>query len=444
MKTLIRTIAILYIITVVTAGITFAQTTSGTTTTSGFSEFPERTEKLANETDDSYDARLRAWDTEARRLTLSNEFRTTSGTVQTDSYEQPAKRAGESDDAYQVRIRAWKAELDQQNAKNRQLLDLQKLLESSRNAGSFNTFGSGTDKMLVIPTGEMKTEDLLSINEDMNVMSRILLKELINIDIALPAPVFGALFTNNYGLADTTLNCIFLQGYGALFLIKVGFPLSAPSETAEQPEEPDKEDVDSVWEQTRQQIYQPLAASTINLNTREPDVKYDAQRIENLKTTLIKTLKHAANIRALKPDESVILRISGSGQSINILSVKKDGNQSLVNYESNGIRQLVMISGDLEDYIKSLSTPSVILIRAKKSDIDSFAKGELDIEKFHQLVQIISYPLLQNTLQSATTGRTSEPFGTTGTRTTSSTTGRRTSRTSVVPIQPDNETDNYR
>jgi hypothetical protein len=452
MKTLIRTIAILYVIT---AGIALAQVTVSTTNTP---VLPDRPEKRAAETDAQYTARLRAWDTEVRRLTLNNEFRTTAGTTQTDSYEQPVRRDGESDAAYQARIREWKAEQDQQNAKNRQLLDMQKLLESSRNAGSFNTFGSRTDNMLVIPTEEMKTEDLLTINEDMNVMSQIF-KNVLSPEVKATLGSMSLIgdrwvTTPSYGWFmdrdNNTLTSIYLQNYGALFLIKVDFPLSAPSETQEQPAEPDRQDVDMTWEQTRQQIYQPQqVASTTSVNTRGPDAKYDAQRIENLKTTLIKVLKHAVNIRALKPDESVILRIAGTGQSINIINVAKNGDSSIINYEYNGIRRFVIISGDLEDYIKSLSSPTVILIRAKKSDIDAFAKGEQDMEQFRQRVQIISYPLLQTSLPSTTTGRTSVPFGTTGTRGTTTgtsitTTGRRSSRSSEFPTQPVNETENYR
>ncbi len=419
--------------------------------------FP-RPEKRMGESDASFRNRTAQWEAVVRRLT-SDANQAVPVRVSTIP-ARPEKRSGESDASYQNRLRTWEFEVrritsaqttEQKDAELRRLKEqLDRLsaqvLPTSRTSNYTNT---DSENMLIIPSGEMKTEDLLNINEDMNVMSRILLKELINTDITLPSPVFGALFTSNYGLADNTLNCIFIQGYGALFLIKAGFPLSAPSETAEQPEEPDKEDVDSVWEQTRQQIYQPQAASTTFTNTRGSDVKYDAQRIENLKTTLIKALKHATNIRTLKPDESVILRISGSGQSINIISVQKDGDQSLIIYESNGIRQLVMISedsGDLDDYIKSLSTPTVILIQAKKSDIDAFSKGEIDLEKFHQRVQIISYPLLQTSLPSAATGRISSPFETRGTTpwTSSSTTGRRTSRTSVVPAQPANEPENYR
>ena len=40
-----------------------------------------------------------------------------------------------------------------------------------------------------------------------------------------------------------------------------------------------------------------------------------------------------------------------------------------------------------------MAAPSatVLTIRAKKSDVDAFAKGELDFEQFQQKVQIFTY-----------------------------------------------------
>jgi len=39
----------------------------------------------------------------------------------------------------------------------------------------------------------------------------------------------------------------------------------------------------------------------------------------------------------------------------------------------------------------SFSSSTVLTIRAKKSDVDGFAKGELDFEQFQEHVQIFMY-----------------------------------------------------
>jgi hypothetical protein len=39
----------------------------------------------------------------------------------------------------------------------------------------------------------------------------------------------------------------------------------------------------------------------------------------------------------------------------------------------------------------SVPSTTVLTIRAKKSDVDAFAKGELDFEQFQQKVEIFTY-----------------------------------------------------
>ena len=63
-----------------------------------------------------------------------------------------------------------------------------------------------------------------------------------------------------------------------------------------------------------------------------------------------------------------------------------------------------MVSESALDSI-ALSWPAVLVIRAKKSDIDEFAKGDIDFEKFRQRVQLLTYPLL-----SGADGGSRDPF----------------------------------
>jgi len=177
--------------------------------------------------------------------------------------------------------------------------------------------------------------------------------------------------------------------------MKVDFPLSAQPDIEEQEEQKtEKEDVDQIWQQTRQQIYEPQETSRSRRGAERDQVKFDPQKVENLKTTLIKALKHAANIRVLKPDESLILSITGSGASSNVVGIMTNRTDQIMVIEEAGGKQISRVYEDgLPNAIK-LSSPTALVIRAKKSDIDSFAKGELDLDKFRQRVAILSYPLL--------------------------------------------------
>ena len=258
----------------------------------------------------------------------------------------------------------------------------------------------------VIPSGQIGTEELLKINEDMNIMSQILKDNLQQSGIRKP------------------IQGMFLQGYGALFMANVDFPLSAPPDVNAQKDQAKKDDTDRVWEQTRQQIYQPQTVGTsrrINTGLGATEVvRYDAQKVEKLKTTLIQSLKHASNIRALKADESVILSITGSGgPSSTSFRTNEDGR----NYSE------VRVLG---------ARPTVLVIRAKKSDIDAFAKDELNLEQFSQRVQIISYPLLSGKTNVVTTGPTTTT--TTRGRTTTSRTTRDTTTGGGTTATPQDTT----
>ena len=266
------------------------------------------------------------------------------------------------------------------------------------------SFGSRTGSagtILVIPSEQTKTEDLLAINEDMNVMSRIFEK---NIGQARSSTAYGGVFgprndpfSMYMGAGRGGIQSIYLQGFGALFLMKVDFPLSpSPEMQDEEKETIQAEEGDSVWQQMRQQIYEPVKFERGH-RTDRPEKQYDAQEVENFKTTLIEALKHATNIRSLKPDESVILTITGSGQATGttITAVTRSGdNQIIVQERTNDGKTITkVISGTSLDGI-GLSSPSILVIRAKKSDIDEFAKGDIDFDQFRQRVKLLTYPLL--------------------------------------------------
>jgi hypothetical protein len=274
-----------------------------------------------------------------------------------------------------------------------------------RTAGTSNT-------VLVIPSQEIKTEEILTINEDINVMSRIFEDKLNQVRFdrsnANWSFVGSRWMSDPYGMylgrGSNWTGCMYLQGYGALFLMNVDFPLSAPPEAEKQQEEkPEKENVDKVWEETRQQIYEPQETVRPGRGTERREVKYDAKKVENLKTTLIESLKHSSNIRILKPDESVILSITGSGVSSGKIVSMVDipgTDQKLVTEKSGGKQFMKVYTGSLPDDLQ-FSSPTVLVIHAKKTDIDSFAKGDLNLDNFRQRIKIISYPLLGENITGA-------------------------------------------
>ena len=275
-------------------------------------------------------------------------------------------------------------------------------LDSLINSISFSSQAGSGNTVLVIPSEQTTTEGLLTINEDMNVMIRIFEKNLDQDRIATASSgIFIPSRRDPYGIflggSRNQIQSMYLQGFGVLFLMNVDFPLSPPADVQEEQQESQKtEEGDPVWEQIRQEMYEPQKVDRRG-RTDPPEERYDAEKVESLQKTLINTLKHAANVRCLKPDESVILAITGKGGSTStiITAARLSGNDKILVQEKSPDGKSVtrLITGSSLDDI-GLSSPSVLVIRAKKSDIDIFAKGDVDFEKFRQRVQLLTYPLL--------------------------------------------------
>jgi hypothetical protein len=241
---------------------------------------------------------------------------------------------------------------------------------------------SGIGSILVIPAAQMKVEDLAAITADMSVMSRIFDKKLSQARLTTGRGGWFVGLDPLFGRDSRTTEAIYLEGYGALFLMKVNVLLSAPPET-QQEKETEEEDTDPLWTETIQEMYAPQDVYARRRRTDRPEEKYDAEKVEDLKETLIKTLKHAANIRALKPDESVILTVIGkAGQSATSAIERL--------YEEGKSRYIITTSRAGTGF----SSPAVLTIRAKKADIDAFAKGTLIFNQFSQKTLLLSYSYL--------------------------------------------------
>lgn len=235
-------------------------------------------------------------------------------------------------------------------------------------------------KVLVIPTAEIMPQDMVTMMEDMTVMCRIFDKRLEQ-----SQPIRGRFSSNSgwtfFSQDSRSTGAMYIQGYGALFLTKVDFLLSPPPEAPEE-KETEEEDADPLWTQMRQEIYAPEEADRRRRSDDRPEEKYDVEKVAELKETIIKTLKHAANIRGLKPDESVILTVIGKAGQLAVSAIERLNEEDYSRY----IVSTRARTGSL--------SPTVLTIRAKKADIDAFAKGQFDFDQFRQKTQLLSYSYL--------------------------------------------------
>jgi len=245
----------------------------------------------------------------------------------------------------------------------------------NRAISALSTIHDKAGAMLVIPSAQMKSEDIAALIEDMTIMSRIFDKRLADERLIPAGDSFWVhqntnVVTRFFSRENSATAAIYLDGLGPLFLINVDFPLSPPPKA--QADGP-AEGVDPVWIEMQQAIYH---RKDITMRIEEGrQQQYDTEKIDDLKKTLTKALKHAANIRALKPGDSVTVTVKGGS-----LSVIPTGTETGLAAEQHG----------LTGKVTSLQ-PTFVTIRARKPDIDSFANGELAYDEFHKRIQTVTY-----------------------------------------------------
>lgn len=270
----------------------------------------------------------------------------------------------------------------------------------------------GVGEVLVIPTTEVAPERFAEVTEDMGVMLHILRDKLSE-----PRMIMGV--WNDYGdfFSGGGREAFYLQGYGALFVMEVDFPLSFAAPQTD-PTEAQEQTVDPVWQRARQRLYAPTGRRRgSDPLGRSPET--DRGSFEQFKDDLLRTLKHAANIRHLDPNEKVILTIIGQmqgglpGSGFSGGGSFSDGGggwgfeggswtYSGGSFGYEGGRTY----GDSGAYSRGsgrsaygarrgpLGPPAastVLTFQATKADVDAFAAGTLDFEQFRQRVKTFTY-----------------------------------------------------
>ena len=255
-------------------------------------------------------------------------------------------------------------------------------------SGSFTT-SSRTVPVLVIPAKEMDPGTYSRVVEDLSVMSRIIEKSLRDgsepgHDPARMEGLYDGLaamyeqpFLPSASAGPRILRAsggrpkaIYVGGYGAVFSLQVNFPLVPPAEAPEPNKAADKGD--QVWAAAQRELVNPPVSLPVRSGALQGR-PYRSEAVEMLRSTLVSLLKHATNIRELEPESWLTILVQGPG-------TVQDQPEDLP-----GNQQVNLILG-----ARTTGT-SLLTLRAKKTDIDQFAKGQLDQTQFQQRVQITTY-----------------------------------------------------
>jgi hypothetical protein len=259
---------------------------------------------------------------------------------------------------------------------------------------SLNRFNDSVgETLLFVPAPETKPQDQALIAEDTKIMSRIFYKTLWEANLVPPGntffsqyPVLIEVFRG--GTARDQTDVLYIADFGAVFFIEVGFPL-APSPQLQQADK-SEENTDTVWARTKQEIYAPEQPKW-DAHQSQTKEEYDAEKVETLQITLFDALKHATNMRCLKTNEWIILVVASSDSSA---EESRSGYSYTLSSSApvSGDGETASESGASQNTITNRSGSSAavtLIIRVKKSDIDGFAAGNLDLDHFTKKAEVL-------------------------------------------------------
>ncbi len=229
-------------------------------------------------------------------------------------------------------------------------------------------------KPLVVRSSNLDPKDQADLAEDLTVMSHLLDKALREELGGSPKPRTAMGISVFFAPGPGGMRSLYLEGYGALFLLNVGFPLLPPPAKAEE----EKPKTTSEWEEAWKELYGPHEGGKAG---RAPGEPYSEERVNKLKDALLEALKNATNVRGLKPEESVTVCVFG-GAPATTAKVKATvhrepnlGDVALLNLRSGG----------------GPTRGTVMTIRVKKSDAEAFSKGKLNLDDFRKKARITAY-----------------------------------------------------
>ncbi|MCL5282873.1 MAG: hypothetical protein M1376_23560 [Planctomycetes bacterium] len=243
----------------------------------------------------------------------------------------------------------------------------------------------GAVPVLVIPAQEMTPGTYDRIVDDLSIMNRIIEKNTRTMSEV--GGIYGAVLTGPGNIATPRIlrasggrpKPMYIGGYGAVFSLSVDFPLLPP----EAPE-PNKvtEKTDPTWAQAQRELQDPQAALRLQRGPSQGRV-YRAEAVETLRNTLIGLFKHATNIRDLGPDAWLTILVHGPAAAVQD-SASDSGSTAVYVGDSPYQQHQLLLLPQTRQEGRTLMT-----LRAKKADIDQYAKGQLDDTQFQQRVQIV-------------------------------------------------------
>ena len=280
-------------------------------------------------------------------------------------------------------------------------------------------------------TTEATSIDYTQVAEDIDIMAKIIDKAL------------GGKFPDEYKTASLFTECrgsqgIYLNGYGALFMTSISFPVAERTVTQEETTP------DDLWQRTKYELTGGRGlVSAISFANRGAGKSYDSQKVEQLKEELLRLIgTYAPNIRPLGPQENVVIAVRGTSElfRINVLpsqhemdrlkekveEIREEAEQLRIRHR-NGVKYEVRSSSPTSPkgteaavvvaqeaaapgtpkmtaevwapmvgkYVamsdRSDTGRTTLIVKANKEDIVAYKDGKLDFDGFMERAEVTQY-----------------------------------------------------
>jgi hypothetical protein len=268
-------------------------------------------------------------------------------------------------------------------------------------------------RSLVIRSSEMDPKEQASLEEDLMIMSHVLEKALSSAIGSQKQPSSYLGVDVAFGPGSSSIRGFYLEGYGAVFTVKVGIPLVAPVKNEMEKQKPASE---SAWDEARQEVYGGrMEPKSVYVRIEN----YDEKKVNDLRNTLLETLKNASNIRGLKADDLVTVCVLGgpgaggwdsaAGRE-ELEKLQRQLNDLRTRYTDtwptvlNTRERIKALEAQLATNEGSQPVSTTLTIRVKKSDVDSFAKDKLNLDDFRKKAKIMPYAGAVDSPRAATFG----------------------------------------
>jgi hypothetical protein len=187
------------------------------------------------------------------------------------------------------------------------------IMASSPNFPAYAWTADGRDGKSKVAVVTFKTPDQGTLDEtatDLNILSFIFSQ---NLERALGVERGEA---GDYKLGIPMLlqtggravEASYVEGFGALFNLKVRFPLMPPLVTDKDTQ---TNQIDSEWDQARRALAGATQADLRRANPYDKARLFDPKLVETLKKRVIELLRNASHLRHVQPDEWIAVTFSG-------------------------------------------------------------------------------------------------------------------------------------